>query len=160
MAEENQENKSSSLPAVVAGVLIILAGFLVYNFFTKSNKDQTSISFESTEAEQSENTQNKINNGQPTAQEENLILGTQESKPSQLTADEISNWRPRFISVEEVAANTYTVVKGDTLWNIAQAKYGSGFERTKILEANEETVEFLPDGTQARIEIGTVLVLP
>lgn len=38
-------------------------------------------------------------------------------------------------------ANTYTVVKGDCLWNIAKRFYGSGAQYTKIFAANSPPLE-------------------
>jgi nucleoid-associated protein YgaU len=49
--------------------------------------------------------------------------------------------------------NTYTVVKGDTLWTIAQRTYGSGFDWKQISTANK-----VSDPT--KLEPGTVLKLP
>lgn len=39
------------------------------------------------------------------------------------------------------AANTYTVVKGDCLWNIAKKFYGSGAQYTKIFSANSPPIK-------------------
>lgn len=40
-----------------------------------------------------------------------------------------------------VTANTYTVVKGDCLWNIAKRFYGSGNQYTKIFDANSPPIQ-------------------
>ena len=53
------------------------------------------------------------------------------------------------------SANTYEVVKGDSLWKIAQNFYGSGAEWTVIYEANKGTVKN-PD----QIWVGQILVIP
>lgn len=53
------------------------------------------------------------------------------------------------------SANTYEVVKGDSLWKIAQNFYGSGAEWTVIYEANKDTVKN-PD----QIWVGQLLVNP
>ena len=53
------------------------------------------------------------------------------------------------------SANTYEVVKGDSLWKIAQNFYGSGAEWTVIYEANKDTVKN-PD----QIWVGQLLVIP
>lgn len=37
-------------------------------------------------------------------------------------------------------ANTYTVQKGDCLWNIAKKLYGNGADYTKIYEANKDKI--------------------
>ncbi|MDD3648260.1 MAG: LysM peptidoglycan-binding domain-containing protein [Candidatus Dojkabacteria bacterium] len=60
----------------------------------------------------------------------------------------------------DINGNSYKVVWEDTLWEIAEARYGSGFEWTKILNANKDKVGFLPNGSQALIFPGQVLELP
>ncbi len=54
-----------------------------------------------------------------------------------------------------VLLNEYTVVKGDTLWNICVRSYGDGYKWTEVWEANKDKVAN-PDV----IEVGTVLTLP
>ena len=39
------------------------------------------------------------------------------------------------------SGSNYTVIKGDTLWNIAKQEYGAGVDWEKIYEANKETIE-------------------
>jgi len=50
-------------------------------------------------------------------------------------------------------ADTYTVVHGDNLWNIAVAQYGDGFQWVKIAEANHLANPQI-------IHAGNVLTLP
>ncbi|MBQ4241226.1 MAG: LysM peptidoglycan-binding domain-containing protein [Lachnospiraceae bacterium] len=65
------------------------------------------------------------------------------------------------INKEETASDpgisgySYTVVKGDCLWNIAKARYGSGIDYIKIYEANRDVIGDNPD----LIYPGTVFVL-
>ena len=54
------------------------------------------------------------------------------------------------------AAQTYTVVKGDCLWKIAQKFYGAGAQYTKIYEANKGTIGSNPN----LIYPGQVLTIP
>lgn len=51
---------------------------------------------------------------------------------------------------------TYTVVKGDCLWNIAKAFYGDGARYTIIYEANQDVI----GGNPNLIYPGQVLVIP
>ncbi|MBU0975647.1 LysM peptidoglycan-binding domain-containing protein, partial [Patescibacteria group bacterium] len=60
----------------------------------------------------------------------------------------------------DIKGDTYKVVWEDTLWEIAEARYGSGFEWVKILDANSDQIGFLPNGSQALIFPGQVLNLP
>lgn len=54
------------------------------------------------------------------------------------------------------AAQSYTVVKGDCLWNIAKKFYGDGSKYTIIHEADKGTV----GGDPNRIQPGQVLTIP
>ena len=56
--------------------------------------------------------------------------------------------------------STYTVQEGDTLWEIAEGVYGSGFEWVKIVDANADSIDYLANGSQALISAGQVLNLP
>ena len=57
---------------------------------------------------------------------------------------------------EPVAGNEYTVVMGDSLWTIAKAAYGSGYNWVDIFAANKAVLESNPD----LLYIGTKLTLP
>ena len=56
----------------------------------------------------------------------------------------------------EISGDLYTVAKGDCLWNIAKARYGSGIDYIKIYEANRDVIGDNPN----LIYPGTVFVLP
>lgn len=60
----------------------------------------------------------------------------------------------------DISGDSYEVVWGDTLWEISEARYGDGFEWTKIRDANSGDVGYLPNGSQALIFPGQVLTLP
>lgn len=57
------------------------------------------------------------------------------------------------------STDTHTVVKGDTLWDIAHNSYGSGFEWTKIRDANTGKIGTLSNG-RPLIVPGQVLTIP
>lgn len=57
---------------------------------------------------------------------------------------------------KETAAQTYTVVKGDCLWNIAKRFYGSGAKYTLIYNANKSVI----GGNPNLIYPGQVLTIP
>jgi len=52
-------------------------------------------------------------------------------------------------------AKTHTVVRGDTLWKIAEHYYGKGNDYMKIFEANRDQLDD-PD----KIQVGQVLQIP
>ena len=58
-------------------------------------------------------------------------------------------------SPEPVQDTTYTVKKGDCLWNIAKKFYGNGSKYTVIYEANKDKIQ-----KPNLIYIGQVLVIP
>ncbi len=63
----------------------------------------------------------------------------------------------KFESGAKVADKAeYTVVKGDSLWQIAIKTYGDGYAWTKIYEANKKAIGANPN----EIEKGMVLALP
>lgn len=45
------------------------------------------------------------------------------------------------LTTAAIGSDTYTVVKGDCLWNIAKSYYGSGSQYTKIYNANKDIID-------------------
>ena len=77
-----------------------------------------------------------------------------QSKPQpQATVEEP---RPAETSPAPPAAQTYTVVRGDCLWNIAKKFYGNGAKYTVIYDANRAVV----GGNPNLIYPGQVLTIP
>lgn len=159
--EEMPLNKNA-LAAVVAGILVIIAGFLIYNYFTKAGKiseEAVTIEEELPAEETGEEGKLKVEE----RKEEGEIAGEATKEEKKLEAPKPSftgAWVANNIQPNTVSGDKYTVKKGDTLWEIAEGRYGSGFQWTKILEANKDKVGFLPNGSQALIEVGQELVLP
>lgn len=55
-------------------------------------------------------------------------------------------------STQTSTVNEHTVVKGETLWSIAESSYGSGYNWVDIKKANNLTTE--------NIEVGQKLIIP
>lgn len=55
--------------------------------------------------------------------------------------------------------NTYEIVQGDTLWDIAEREYGSGFLYPKIIEKNPGKTFKFQNGREGLIYPGTILIL-
>jgi LysM repeat protein len=66
-------------------------------------------------------------------------FGTKIVKVSNKTAS-VSSTRPTTNSPAPKQETTYTVKKGDCLWNIAKKFYGNGSKYTKIYEANKDKI--------------------
>lgn len=75
------------------------------------------------------------------------------SKPTAKTNENSSNVRP---APAAAAAKTYTVKKGDCLWNIAKQYLGSGAKYTEIYDLNKSVIGSNPN----LIYPGQVLTLP
>jgi nucleoid-associated protein YgaU len=59
------------------------------------------------------------------------------------------------VTVDQITGNVYKVTKGDTLWSISVRAYGDGYQWTKIIKANPETIK-----NASLIEPGWELKLP
>ncbi len=75
------------------------------------------------------------------------------------TKIELSAQEQAKLTVAEVAKAglpaKYTVKSGDSLWKISQAAYGSGYEWSKVYEANKQVIS-----DPAILQIGTQITLP
>jgi len=67
----------------------------------------------------------------------------------------VNNQRPVANSPAPKQGTTYTVKKGDCLWNIAKKFYGNGSKYTKIYEANKDKIR-----NPNLIYVGQVLTIP
>ena len=136
------------LVTVLVGILLIISGFWIYSNFTKT--EETNIK-EEIKIEQASKQDNKSTG----------VVAGEKIEPGIGGGSEVATWTPREIAKDSLKNNdNYTIQSGDTLWQIAQGKYGSGFDWHKILEANKDKIGFLPDGSQALIIPGQVLNLP
>ena len=137
------------LSTVLVGILLIVGGYWIYNNFTKSGELSPK---EDIKIEQSSPEPNRT---------EGSIAGERIEPGIGGGTEESTNWIARDIVKDSLKEqNNYAVQEGDTLWEIAEGHYGSGFEWGRILSANKEKIGFLSDGSQALISPGDVLVLP
>jgi nucleoid-associated protein YgaU len=124
------------------------------------------------EAETEETTEGEVNGDAVTDEQEQgesqeTTEETEETTEEETAVQEeniggLSNvvWVANNYVKGDVNGDTYTVVWGDTLWEISEGRYGSGFEWGKIKEANLDKIGYLPNGSQALIFPGQVLKLP
>lgn len=170
--EEVLEPQRNTLAAIAAGVLVIIAGFLVYNYFarvgekTEPEIGQESIALSEDELELPSPEEIVVEEGTTSNEgvEEETATESQPEVAGEAAGVDLpatgGGWAPNDLAPNSVTEGSYTVQFGDTLWEIAEARYGSGFEWGKILEANKDSVGILPNGSQALIEAGQILTLP
>ena len=76
------------------------------------------------------------------------------TKPTPESKPVVKEEKPRDTSTKPTA-KTYTVKKGDCLWNIAKKYYGRGADYTKIYNANRDKIK-----NPNLIYVGQVLTIP
>jgi nucleoid-associated protein YgaU len=136
------ENISNNpLSAILSGIVIVVVTFSLYSFFFNNNK-------------------NAQDNGKITnkAAETKKGNGEELSKANSLP-NEILNWVATDYTKGDISGKEYQVKEGDTLWEISEARYGSGFEWEKILKENSKSIGWLSNGNPL-ITPGQILVLP
>lgn len=144
-----------------------------------SNEEEQDESTEDTsedeQNDESENDQNEDNSSDDSSDNSNDEDNQEDSQPSSsghsqaglATSDAVREeiartgiWRPVDYNFGDITESPYTVQPGDTLWEIAEGYYGSGFQWTEILSSNSGSIGFLPTGEQSLIYPGTSLNLP
>jgi len=209
------QERQTTLASGLAALLIIVVGFLIFNFFLNINKDTTpeetqTISEESTQSAEisliTTPTESTSQTGEvsPTGgarvteqQEYTIARGDTLGSIAQKFYGNSKKWtdiakanslaNPNRIHAGNkllipksesgtVASSTtiketpatgigasgnveYVVARGDTLWQIAQDFYGTGFDWYKIRDANTAKVSTLANG-RPRITPGQHLVIP
>ena len=146
-----KKSPKDGLSLVIGGIFILTLVFATYNYFNKGGEvseieDEKESVFEKQLGD--------LDGEGITETKEGQALGT--GGPVTTTP----TWVATDYKEGDITGPTHTVVKGDTLWEIAEAVYGNGSEWIKILEANKDSVGFLPNGSQALIIPGQVLTLP
>jgi len=141
----------------LALVFVAIFSYWTFNqikFYQNQNKD-TGKSFENLPDTSSSSTQNL--DGDITSPDNN-----NQSSPtiSNNKPVDTSTWVATDYKQGDISKGNYTVKSGDTLWEIAEAVYGDGTQWVNILNANSSSVDYLPNGQQALIFPGQVLVIP
>lgn len=172
------------LLVIIGLILIILGGFSLYRA-VKTQVDNNKI-----EEEESEPAEGEIEGGIQTEKgeevagtgDENGNGGKNEegssssdegsqvqevsegAKKARVASSNKSVYTGKWVATNykpgDIKPGNYEVQRGDTLWEISEAVYGSGLQWHKILDANSSSVGFLPNGSQALIVPGQILVIP
>ncbi|MBD3280349.1 LysM peptidoglycan-binding domain-containing protein [Candidatus Dojkabacteria bacterium] len=99
-------------------------------------------------------------NGNYTEKEKELNAGAiEKSEANRNLMKELGTWIATNYAPEDIQTEQYTVHRGDTLWEISEAYYGTGADWHKILDLNEGEIGYLSNGSQALIVPGQVLTL-
>ncbi len=160
----------SAVAAIAAGILVIVAGFLAYNYFSKvrtvpGEEFITERAFQTETVEEEPGFEEIYVDSEdegPEIVDQNLG-DSNELQEGPVGGPEMPSntaWVATDYHAGDIDGSSYTVSRGDTLWEVAEARYGTGSDWTKILEANKDQIGFLANGSQALIEVGQVLVLP
>lgn len=70
-----------------------------------------------------------------------IVKLPKKKKASKKTVKVTKNRETKNSPAPKTSAKTYTVVKGDCLWNIAKRFYGDGSKYTKIANANKDKIK-------------------
>ena len=138
--------KEKKLTPAILGILIVIAGFAVFNIFNKFAPG----TIETTEENTNEEAINTDIN-----QQENIELTTNQDLGESIQST--STWIANDYKSGDITTESYTVINGDTLWEISEAVYGTGYSWQKIANANDVT--YLSNGNPLIIP-GQVLTLP
>ena len=179
MADAKNKGNSGSndgLALIIGGLFVLALVFATYSYFNRSEPLEEEVSGDSSEriAEDKPAAADKslgerireLFNAEPA--EEGDLNGdgatidamTGEMEDEGETESVFAQWVATDYQQGDISGSSYTVKSGDTLWEIAEARYGSGTEWTKILDANSSGIGYLPNGQQALIVPGQTLVLP
>ncbi len=169
----------SALAAVAAGVLVIIAGFLVWNYLQNLGGDKNN-------SQDIQEILDEVNQDKEKNKTEEIAQTTESNITPETVATEVKTETPKVEvkKVEPVKTETisktndtqvistvndyksgdiksgkYVVKAGDTLWEIAEAVYGSGFEWQTIANANPNAVYMLSNGNVG-INVGVTLTIP
>lgn len=168
---KNIKLNEESISMVLGALVIVIVGILIVNYFKeKGSAGIPGLSTEGTSKEHvvvkgetlwsiSEDYYGSGYNWVDVKKANGLTTDTIEVG-QKLVVPAIASKEPtvteKVVAVENVQAITgdsYTVVKGDNLWNIAVRTYGDGFKWTEIAKANKLVNPSL-------IHAGNILVLP
>jgi len=146
---------SFALVMIVSGIFLIIVG-IKDSLVSKSPNSQTTDNISVADLGEISvgisTTKTPLQN--ITEKPENKQIDIQESPSTN------EKWQATDYHLGDIVSGKYIVKRGDTLWEISEAVYGSGFKWKSILGANQDKVGFLPNGSQALIYPGQVLNIP
>lgn len=160
---ETQTKKDSpkdGLALIVGGLFILALVFATYNYFNKAPKTSDVQKIQEESVFQDKNAEGDLNGAGAKTGGTQVAGGSTALGTGGPITPTTPLWEANNYNKGDIKGTSYTVKSGDTLWEIAEAVYGNGAEWTKLLGANKASVDYLPNGSQALIRPGQVLVLP
>jgi nucleoid-associated protein YgaU len=159
--QTKKENSKDGLALIVGGLFILALVFATYNYFNKGTKTNKVAQIQQESVFESGTAAGDLNgNGAKTQAINKAKAVGATGIGGQIAGAPTTEWVANNYNKGDIKGTSYTVKSGDTLWEIAEGAYGNGAEWTKILGANKPSIGFLPNGSQALIRPGQVLVLP
>lgn len=155
---KNKGGKNDTLAFIIGGLFILGLVFATYNYFSEqsdiltNNEENQELSLDRLRETLSTRTDDP--NDEEALNEvtdPNDVLGAPE---------ETAVWVANNYEEGDIDTGEYSVVAGDTLWELAEGAYGDGSLWTLIRDANAENIGFLPNGQQSLIYAGQTLVIP
>lgn len=129
---KNNEDVKEKFPQIIVGVIAVIA--IIFGLFYFNNQNDGENEQANAEQEATEETEEGEVGG-ANQEEQGNVAPTQEPIPEDQTE--------------------YTVQEGDSLWSIAQRRYGSGYNYVDIIDANHDVLPN-PDS----LAVGQTLTLP
>lgn len=170
---------NDGLALIIGGLFVLALVFATYSYFNKNEPLDQEVSGDSTQRDTGQNTETDKSLGdrirdlftsENEQQQQGDLNGNGTSTNTNQPSGEMQNggepesvfaqWVATDYHQGDITGSSYTVKSGDTLWEIAEARYGNGADWTKILDANSSNIGYLPNGQQALIVPGQTLVLP
>lgn len=175
----NFEWKDSYAQYVLGGVILVVVALLITNFISSTRQSVQITENPTNQTPQTSGfntlTQHKVEKGESVSLISQKYYGTIDNWKAIARANNLTN--PNLIIPgqtltiptkesagqildginSKIEGTSYTVMAGETLWNIAERAYGDGNQWTKIFEANH--LNYLPNG-EPLIHRGNVLIIP
>ncbi len=167
MPEDTKQDKTSrdNLALIIGVIFLMGLVFAAYTYFNQGSvQDKIKRNADKVEDIISSNTKRDDETTEAEKTEDEVSVENRNETIGNGTATGIGGitavWIANDYKEGDISGKSYTVVSGDTLWEIAEAVYGNGAEWGKLLQANSDDIGFLPNGSQALIFPGQVLNLP
>ena len=154
----SQEKTKDFIAGLIALIFVVTAGYLALNRFNNPKTRELGIGGEATVTNEAagENS-NERGTGGVYVTDENGGIPSESDTGESLS---FTGWVANDYSQGDIKSGSYTVVSGDTLWEIAEGVYGDGSRWGELLSANTGDVGWLANGSQALIYAGQVLMIP